>query len=128
MTTVGRPPVMSRALGAPVRVQFCTPNVAESTVNSTYRPATTKLGPRLSAAIVVARLPPVGLAATVAPPARPLMANPPPSQPAEEAAWAGRFRANVASPRATTPTSARDRRTAGRRVDVLEAIDKHPFE
>jgi len=97
-------------------------------VNSAYRPATRKLGPNASAAIVVARSPPAGFAAIVAAPTRPLMANPPPSQPAAAAAWAGRYRANVARPRAYAEHANRDdqpdRSTEIDRADDDEAIEQ----
>src|SRR6267143_2492437 len=70
-------PVMSRGFGLPVNVQSRTPKVAESTVNTTYRPLTRKLLPTPAAGTV-----------TFWSPERPSTENPPPSHPAEEAAKA----------------------------------------
>src|SRR6266851_9571992 len=72
------PPVMSRGLGAPVRVQLRTPKVEPSTVNSTYFPLTRKLLPTLGASTIV-----------LWSPESPKSENPPPSHPADEAAKPG---------------------------------------
>ena len=52
-TGVGLPPVMSRGFGAPVSFQSRIPNVDDSTVNSMYRPLTTKVLPTLLAPTTV---------------------------------------------------------------------------
>jgi hypothetical protein len=67
--------------------------------------------------MVVATSPPTEFGATVAALARPVMAKPPPSHPAEEAAWAGMYRVSVAREKAATPRSA-----WGTRVQVLRSI------
>src|SRR5438105_2434180 len=74
---VGISPVMSRGFGAPVNVQSRTPNVEESTVNTTYFPFTRKFPLRFLAAMVNFRLPET-----------PRTENPPPMHPADEAARA----------------------------------------
>src|SRR5205807_8040235 len=85
---------------------------------------TRKLGPRLSAGMLVARSPPTEVGATAVLPVRPVIAKPPPSQPAAAAAWAGTMRVKVASANVATPSEARERRASGRRVQVLPCIDR----
>src|SRR5712691_10060596 len=75
---------MSSGFGSPVSVQSSTPNVSETTVNSTYLPSIRRVGPGLSAAIVTLPSVPIVLLSL-----NPLITNPPPSQPADDAALAG---------------------------------------
>src|SRR6266581_1978641 len=93
-TMVRLPPMMSRGFGTPVNVQSRTPKVDESTENSTYLPFTKKLLPR--------RL--VGTSVFCFPES-PKRENPPPSQPADEAATT-RFapRPSIRTTAVATPT------------------------